>query len=101
MGLYRMLQQKNLESCCLCRRPTPEFYLEKHHLTPRCKKGKTTILFCCDCGNQVHNLFSIKELEMEYHTIEALLANERIRKWIRWIRKRHDFGVCMKTLKRK
>lgn len=90
-----------MEPCQICRRLTPDTYLEKHHLTPRCKKGKEKIPVCCDCGNQIHNLFTNKELETEYNSIESLLANDRVQKWIRWIRKRHDFGVCMKTLKRR
>lgn len=37
--------------CIFCNRETPEQYLEKHHLTPKCKKGKDTIAVCCDCGD--------------------------------------------------
>jgi hypothetical protein len=90
------------ELCSICRRDTPDRYTERHHLIPHYKKGKETIPVCKDCGDQIHQLFDIHELRTQYNTLEALLADERIQKWIRWIRKKpNEFGsVCMKTLKR-
>ena len=88
-------------NCIFCQRETPEQYLEKHHLTPKCKKGKDTIAVCCDCGDQIHLLFDNKELEREYNTVEKLLSNERMQKWIGWIRKQKTFGVCMKVKKKR
>lgn len=88
--------------CALCGRDTPPEYIEKHHLIPRSRNGKITALFCCDCGNQVHMLFSNKELEQRHNSIEALRSDKRIKQWIFWIRRKPDkFGVCMKTKKRK
>jgi len=54
--------------CSLCGRITPKQYAEKHHLIPKSKEGKVTIDVCCNCGDQVHKLFTNKELEKEYHT---------------------------------
>jgi len=76
-------------------------YAEKHHLTPKSKKGKITVWVCVDCGNQVHRLFTNKELEQTYHTLEALKSRPDVQKWIKWIRKQKRFGVCHKTKKRK
>lgn len=87
-------------NCSLCGRDTPETYQEKHHLTPRSKKGKETIIVCVDCGNQVHRLFTNNELRDFYNTIEALRADPRMQKWIRWVRKQ-GFGMCHKAKKRK
>jgi 5-methylcytosine-specific restriction endonuclease McrA len=88
--------------CALCGRKTPHEYLEKHHLIPRSKSGKITALFCCDCGNQVHVLFSNKELQQQYNSIESLQSNKRVKEWISWIRhKPNKFGICMKSKKRK
>lgn len=75
--------------------------MEKHHLTPKVKKGKKTEVVCIDCGDQLHNLFSNNELKYEYNTLEALRANESVQKWVRWIRKKEVFGICMKKKKRK
>ena len=87
--------------CSICRRETPDIYMERHHLIPHYKKGKITIPTCRDCGDQIHKLFDIHELRTQYNTLEALLTNERVQKWIKWIRKKpNEFGVCMKALKR-
>jgi len=87
--------------CSLCGRKTPFAYIEKHHLIPKCKKGTDTVNFCVDCGNQVHLLFNIKELEKTYNSLETLKNDEKIKKWIGWIRKKEDFGVCAKIKKKK
>jgi len=87
--------------CSICARKIPECYVERHHLTPLCKKGKDTIPVCIDCGNQIHNLFSNRELKEQYNTVEALKNNPDMQKWIRWIRKRKEFGICMKIKKRR
>jgi len=86
--------------CSICPRKVPEPYREKHHLIPKSKKGKDTIMVCCDCGNQLHELFTIKELATQYNTVEKIVGNSKIQKWIRWIQKR-NFGICMKKKKRR
>lgn len=86
--------------CPICGRDTPERYQEKHHLTPRCKKGKETILVCIDCGNQIHQIFSIQELTRTYNTLEALKGHSDIQTWARWIKNR-GFGICMRGKKKK
>ena len=87
--------------CTYCERDTPDRYLEKHHLTPRCKNGKETTSVCIDCGDQIHNLFTNKELEHQYNTVEKLKSHPKMQAWIRWIRKRKEFGFCMKAKKKK
>lgn len=97
-----MISARNDLFCSLCNRKTPKAYFEYHHLIPRCKKGDLTIGVCVDCGNQIHELFSIKELKNKYNTLEALLADEKIKTWTTWIQKKpNNFGFCMKKLKRK
>ena len=88
--------------CTICEKGTPQKYVEKHHLTPCCRKGKgkETKNVCLDCGDQIHQLFTNKELEREYNTLEKLLAHPKIQKWKKWI-KNKKFGICMKTKKRK
>jgi hypothetical protein len=89
------------KSCTICRRLTPPEYQEKHHLVPKSRKGKETILVCRNCGDQLHKLFSNKEMERAYNTIEAILSDERIQKWIKWVKKKKDFRVCVKAKKKK
>jgi hypothetical protein len=87
-------------NCNLCGRFTNEDNREKHHLIPRAKGGKSTEYVCVDCGNQIHKLFTNNELKKDFNTIEKLKANDKVQTWIRWVQKKHDFGVCMKAKKR-
>lgn len=86
--------------CPICRRDTPLNLVEKHHLIPKCKKGKIFIYLCIDCGNQLHQLFTNKELEKQYNTLESLLSHPKIQNWIEWVNKR-DFGITMKYKKKR
>jgi hypothetical protein len=61
-----------MEICSFCDRETPDQYIEKHHLVPRCKKGKISVVCCVDCGNQIHQLFTIKDLGQQHNTLENL-----------------------------
>jgi len=90
-------------NCQICQRETPQEHLEKHHLVPRSKHGAKIegIFVCIDCGNMVHKLFTNKQLAKEYNTLEKLLENEKINKWIEWVRKNKCFGICMKNKKRR
>jgi hypothetical protein len=88
--------------CSICGRITPQCCLEQHHLTPRSiDKKSDKIEVCIDCGNQIHVLFTLKELKNNYNTLKKLLANDKIQQWIRWIRKKTEFGVCMKAKKKR
>ena len=96
-----MHSEEKSTNCTLCDRETPAVYQEKHHLIPKSKKGKITTVVCIDCGNQVHRLFTLKQLRNEYNTIEKLKSDPRVMKWIKWISKNKKFGVCHKTKKRR
>jgi hypothetical protein len=91
-----------ISTCSICGRILPKkVYREKHHLTPKCKHGKEYTYVCIDCGDQIHVIFTEKELKNEFNTIEALKSDPRMQEWIRWIRKKSYFGVCMRRKKRK
>lgn len=40
------------------------------------------------CHNKVHSVFTERELAKYYHTIERLLENEEIRKFVSWVQKK-------------
>lgn len=95
---------KKVFYCELCGRFIPEKeYTEKHHLIPVSKGGKHKQkgLFCIDCATQVHKLFTNKELKETFNTIEALKSDPRVQKWIKFIKNKETFGVCMKTKKKR
>lgn len=70
--------------------------MEKHHLIPKSKGGKETIPVCIDCGNQLHKLFTLKQMKDKYHTVDILLSDERVQTWIKWIIKKTNYSITMK-----
>lgn len=110
-----MSQMDNMIICPICKRDTPSEYQEGHHLIPKSirkrnkyaklpelKKGQDTITVCINCGDQLHLLFTEKELADDYRTIVALLANKEVQNWVKWIKKKpNDFTVCMKVKKKR
>jgi len=88
--------------CPLCERIVPSIHQEKHHLIPKCKKGKETVVVCCDCGDMIHQLFDEKILARNLNSIDNIRNEERMLKWIAWIRKKpNHFRINMKKKKRR
>lgn len=86
-------------------REIPEHLMEPHHLVPNKTRGQKrpkgpTILVCMACGDQLHLMFTNKQLAKQLNTLEKLLANEKVDRWARWIAKKKDLSVCMKRLKK-
>lgn len=97
-----------LQKCPICERIPPS--LEKHHLLPKPYRNraeyrrdlkKETIHICIDCADMLHQLFTNKELAIEYYALEKILSDPKIQKWIKWIKDKKKFGICMKTKKRR
>lgn len=90
------------DHCPICRHEYARAELTKHHLVPKSRRGKETVLICRNCHRQIHALYTEKELEREFGTLEELLAAEKLQPWIAWARKRKPTGrVRTKTSKRK
>lgn len=79
------LVENEQKRCPLCKRPL--IHASGHHLTPKCRGGRETTLICCDCHRMIHSLFSNKELERTYNSVEALLANEQVQKMVAFLSK--------------
>ena len=94
-----MLQSFDVKQRCeLCNRSQR---LSKHHLIPRALHTKKRFInrfgkeemrnrglqLCKLCHDGLHDIFTEKELGWTYNTRELLLADERVRKHIRWARK--------------
>jgi uncharacterized protein YlaI len=72
-----------------------------HHFIPKTlhtnklfKKLYTTdfmkssgINLCEDCHSNIHKFFTEKELGREYNDKKKLLSDERVRKFLRWVKK--------------
>jgi 5-methylcytosine-specific restriction enzyme A len=82
-----LLSTKHLTNCELCKRDGVE--LTEHHLTPREVGGRhlDTALLCTTCHKQIHALFTNKELGVKLNTLNKLLEDEKIKRYLRWIEK--------------
>lgn len=82
----------------MCGRQRP---LTFHHLIPRTVHSnkwfrhrfsrdemQRGIDICRACHSYVHKHFAHKELARDLNTLDALLANETIRRYVEWARKR-------------
>lgn len=78
------------DPCPICLRPN--HHPSDHHLIPKSRKGKVTETICADCHRAIHAIFTNKELEREYSTVEALLAHEGFVKVVRFIAKQDPGG---------
>ena len=88
--------------CPICLHEYATGEMNKHHLVPKSRKGKVTILVCRNCHRQVHALYAEKELERDFCAIELLLAADKLKPWIEWVRKRRPKGrIKTRTSKRK
>ena len=86
--------------CPLCDRPLGQ-RRERHHLVPRLKGGRETVLLHPICHRKIHSLFREAQLARSYASIAALRADPEIDRFVGWLRgKPADFHVSTKTARR-
>ena len=84
--------------CPLCQRSA--LYSNEHHFVPKAKGGKEKTEICIPCHNTIHDLFDNNQLRDVFNTPEALLANERFQKYVKWIQKKPvEYVPCFKAKK--
>jgi hypothetical protein len=76
--------------CPLCERAIPPAQRDAHHLVPKSRGGRQTVVLHRICHRQVHALFSEAELERDYPTIDALRSHPRMALFINWLRPKPD-----------
>ena len=74
-------------TCPICQRELDKS-ANRHHLIPDTFGGKETILLHRICHSKIHHTFTERELKNYYHTVERLLENEDIQKFIKWVVKK-------------
>ena len=69
----------------MCGRTVPK--LSSHHLVPKARGGarQPTLAICPDCHDAIHEMFSNRDLGSRYRSVEALLADERFARHVRWL----------------
>lgn len=90
---------EHVGNCKLCNRVKP---LTFHHLIPvtlhknkwfkkhfdKMDMSARCIILCKDCHYYIHNIFKPKELGKHFNTEEKLRENEKIAKFITFVRKK-------------
>lgn len=83
--------------CELCNRNVS--IITKHHLIPKQNGGKNykTIHLCTTCHKQIHALFTNRELATLYNSIDSLKNNDKIIKFLNFIKKfPNDYHINIK-----
>lgn len=88
-----------MNRCEICNRETNN--LEKHHLDPKNRKKSPTIDVCMQCGDQIHLMFDNSILSRELNSVEKIVSNEKMIKYIKWVRKQPITRKSTRKLKRK
>lgn len=85
--------------CPLCGRELAD-PISRHHLMPLSKGGKDTptVPMHQICHFKIHTVFTETELKNYYHTVDRILENEEMQKFVKWVRKKEPsfYDVSMK-----
>ncbi len=85
--------------CALCERQVS--YVTLHHLIPKQEGGRygERVPLCQLCHVTLHSLFTNKELQKEFYSVERLRRADRLRKYIQWIRTKKTERITNKGRK--
>lgn len=76
--------------------------VDEHHLIPKTFKGTEKIKMHKICHRKIHTTFTERELQHYFHTIERLLENEEIQKFVKWVKNKDpQFYVKSKDTRRR
>ena len=92
--------------CELCGIEYDDNFINFHHLIPKSFHDNKRILklydkkylndygvyLCLSCHNKLHSCIEEKDLAFTYNSIEKILNNDDIKKWIEWKLKHPDFN---------
>ncbi len=86
-----MFIEETLGECPLCKRQMiKDKNVDKHHLIPKCKGGKETKYMHKICHQKIHSVFTEKQLARDYNSVEMLLTNQEIQKFVEWVKKKPE-----------
>lgn len=76
----------NDKVCELCEKKVPS--VSAHHLIPKQCGGKNSpiILLCTNCHNQIHAIYTNRELSYKFNNIEKLKKQERLQGYLNFIK---------------
>jgi len=96
-------EEPEVSQCALCGRSMPDGSWNEHHLVPATFKGTEKIALHKVCHDTLHRTLSEREMQKYYHTIDRLLENEDIQKFVSWIKKKPNdyYSKTKETKERK
>lgn len=75
-----------LGPCPICGRPMIEGgSVDRHHLVPKSRGGRTTVFLHRICHRKLHSLWSEAELERLFFDVERIRAHPEIRRFVAWL----------------
>lgn len=74
--------------CPMCGRVLGSENVDEHHLVPKTFKGRETVRLHKICHRKIHATFTERELLHSFNTIEAILTNEHIATFVKWVAKK-------------
>ena len=74
--------------CALCGCIVPPAQRDEHHLIPKSRGGRETTPLHRICHRRLHALFTKSQLASNFATVEALLGNVNVQKFVAWVRKK-------------
>jgi len=78
---------QTVTKCPICNRKLGKA-TDNHHLIPKTFGGKDKITIHKICHSKIHSMFTERELQHHYHTIERLLLHEEMQKFVKWVKKK-------------
>lgn len=82
--------------CSLCGRKLGNILIDKHHLVPKTFGGKDIIILHRICHVYIHRIFSERQLQKYYHTVERILTDEKVQRFVDWVQtKPLDFYISI------
>ena len=76
--------------CPLCKRELPDTEKDAHHLVPKSKVGRITQYLHRVCHKQIHALLTEAELATQYNSVDALLKEPRVARFVDWVKTKPD-----------
>ena len=76
--------------CPLCKREIPDTEKDAHHLVPKSKGGRITQYLHRVCHKQIHALLTEAELATQYNSVDALLKEPRVARFVDWVKTKPD-----------
>lgn len=70
--------------CTLCGRELA-MPSDEHHVIPRSRGGRETVELHRICHSKIHSVFTNKELQKEYGSIDRILEHPEIQKFVKWL----------------